>query len=580
MFNPYHRATLLFFGALLLGMTASTANADTIYVCWDGSGDYLTIQEGIDAAADGDELVVCDGTYTGPGNKDLDFGGKAITVRSENGPESCIIDCEHDGRGFHFHSGETAASVTDGLTIRNGYVHADSPGLARGAGIYCSGSSPTITNCLIAGNLADDIPVYSHGGGVYVSSSTPTITGCRFTSNTATYGGGLHCQHSAGLTISDCTFLGNMATWGGAVCCHYSDILVANCIMAGNSAYYCGAGLQCVECRLTVDNCTISGNVAGRHGDPVGGGGGVHVTTDSSEITNCTILANTAPKGGGVFGSGGNTRMSNCIIAENEAENYGGGAFWADGSPTIIACIFAGNAADRGGGIRSAGANPTVINCQMAYNTALDGGGMHLNDSGGSIINCTIAHNSAINGRALACDSDQDPSQVAMANCILWNGASEVWNNDESTITITYSDVYGGWSGDGNIAMDPLFIDFHHGDFHLSNGSPCIDAGDNAALPLDIFTDIEGNARFIDDPATDDTGNGEPPVVDMGAYEFQACPGDLSGDCCVDRTDLYILLAWFGVGSGGDLDCDGDTDHADLGILLAHWGEGCPQGRV
>jgi len=105
---------------VLLGLAAEVADADTIYVCWDGSGDYLTIQEGIDAAADGDEVVVCDGVYTGPGNKNLDFGGKAITVRSESGPENCIIDCELSrDPGFAFACEEGPGSVVDGFTVTN-----------------------------------------------------------------------------------------------------------------------------------------------------------------------------------------------------------------------------------------------------------------------------------------------------------------------------------------------------------------------------------------------------------------------------------------------------------------------------
>ena len=84
---------------------------------------FDAIQEGINAAATGDEVVLADGVYTGFGNKDLDFGGKDITVRSASGdPSTCVIDCQGEGRGFLFYSGESAAAVVTGLTIRNGYV--------------------------------------------------------------------------------------------------------------------------------------------------------------------------------------------------------------------------------------------------------------------------------------------------------------------------------------------------------------------------------------------------------------------------------------------------------------------------
>ena len=97
--------------------SVSTAPADTIHV----PADQPTIQAGIDAAADGDVVLIADGVYTGPDNKNLDFAGKAITVRSENGRDKCIIDCEEDGRGFYFHSAEGADSILTPEHLQRSY---------------------------------------------------------------------------------------------------------------------------------------------------------------------------------------------------------------------------------------------------------------------------------------------------------------------------------------------------------------------------------------------------------------------------------------------------------------------------
>ena len=133
----------LFTFTLALGLVwalgGTVYGGDIIHV----PGDQPTIQAGIDAAEDGDIVLVADDTYTGDGNKNLDFGGRAITVKSENGPENCIIDCENDGRGFYFHNNEGEDSVVSGLTIING----SSGYLWNGNAIYNSSSSPTITNC-------------------------------------------------------------------------------------------------------------------------------------------------------------------------------------------------------------------------------------------------------------------------------------------------------------------------------------------------------------------------------------------------------------------------------------------------
>ena len=123
-------------------------------------------------------------------------------------------------------------------------------------------------------------------------------------------------------------------------------------------------------------------------------------------------------------------------------------------------------------------------------------------NSSPTVTNCTFAMNSAPNGNALAFRGP-DPSTLVMANCILWDGGDEIWNNDGSTLAITYTNLQGGFPGTGNIDADPLFANAAIGDLHLSPGSPCIDAGLNTAAK-GITTDLDGNRRFIDDLGTPD----------------------------------------------------------------------------
>ncbi|MCH7871238.1 MAG: right-handed parallel beta-helix repeat-containing protein, partial [Planctomycetes bacterium] len=168
-------------------LSTVAAPADTIRV----PGDQPTIQAGIDAAVNGDVVLIADGVYTGTGNKNLDFAGKAITVRGENGRDNCIIDCEGDGRAFYFHSGEGADSVVEGLTIRDGWVQEGSPGSAGGGGILCIGSSPTITGCTFSRCNANDSLAEAVGGGISCDQgSDAIIRDCIFRDNRAFCGGG------------------------------------------------------------------------------------------------------------------------------------------------------------------------------------------------------------------------------------------------------------------------------------------------------------------------------------------------------------------------------------------------------
>jgi len=265
--------------ALVLSLVAGVT-ADTITVCWDGSGDYLTIQDGIDAAVHGDEVVICDGTYTGPGNTNLDVRGKAIRVRSASRePTACIVDCQDAARGFYFQSGEAATVVVDGLKVTNGYA-------SRGGGIYCEYSGPTVNNCIITGNRATE-----EGGGVYCAfSSALTITNCTISGNSASYGaGGVFCYDFSNLTIGNSTIGGNSTTGrgGGVACFDYSSLTITNCTISGNSATNGAGGILCwYDFNSTLTNSTVAGNTAGGHG------GGILCDESSPTITNCILWGN------------------------------------------------------------------------------------------------------------------------------------------------------------------------------------------------------------------------------------------------------------------------------------------------
>jgi hypothetical protein len=173
---------------------------------------------------------------------------------------------------------------------------------------------------------------------------------------------------------------------------------------------------------------------------------------------------------------------------------------------------------------------------------------------------------------------DSDP---IVANCILWGNTAptgaQISNILTSSPTVAYCDVEGSYPGTGNIDDDPVFVDAAGWDgivgteddnLRLSAGSPCIDAGDNAAVPIEVATDLDGHPRILDGDCNDTK------IVDMGAYEYLASDIDRSG--AVDFADfsrfaLYWRDTYCGDCGGADLTCDGNVDWNDLLELVAHW---------
>jgi hypothetical protein len=142
--------------ALAIALFVPPAALATVYtIRGDGTGDFPTIQEAINACITGDVIQLVNGTYRGPGNRDLHYDGKAITVGSISGdPWSCVIDCEGFSRGIRFYAGEPPEAILQGVTIRGGHA-------TNGGAIAISGASPTIRDCVMVGNSA------VMGGAIY-----------------------------------------------------------------------------------------------------------------------------------------------------------------------------------------------------------------------------------------------------------------------------------------------------------------------------------------------------------------------------------------------------------------------------
>ncbi|MCP4104774.1 MAG: hypothetical protein GY749_04435 [Desulfobacteraceae bacterium] len=223
-------------------------------------GTYSTIQQAVDASADGDTVWIADGTYTGDGNNDLNFNGKAITVRSENGPENCIIECQTGKAGFLFGSEEQKTSVVSGLTIKNGVF-----------GIACSNASPTITDCIVTNNET----------GINCVGSSPAIINCDITGNTNTMsGGGISFQNCFSPEIINCTITDNITEWGegGGIYCYRSSPVIINSTIANNQAFD-GGGIFLKESYPVITNSILWNNTSGE----------IYVESGNATVTYCNI---------------------------------------------------------------------------------------------------------------------------------------------------------------------------------------------------------------------------------------------------------------------------------------------------
>ncbi|MFH1690932.1 MAG: metallophosphoesterase [Candidatus Eisenbacteria bacterium] len=240
---------VVFAGLAVVALAQQAAGA-TYVVDWTGAGDFVTIQAAVDACSEGDVVLVAPGVYSGVGNRDINFGGTNIVVRSMDGPDDTIIDCQDAGRGFHIHSGENATTVIEGLTIQNAVGF-------NGGAISISGStpcSPTITRCKFVDNGPNQYGTAMYIQGGDFEYSLPHISECYFEGNSDWT---VYNTWYGRPTFTDCVFNGNP---GRAVYCWSSQPVLENCTFYGNGYAVVTSG---TAPNPALSNCIVAFNASG-----------------------------------------------------------------------------------------------------------------------------------------------------------------------------------------------------------------------------------------------------------------------------------------------------------------------------
>lgn len=321
----------------------------------DGEGAFRTIQDAIDHARDGDAVELADGRYHGPGNRDIDLLGKAITLRSSSlMAPACTIDCqgsqEDPHRALRFRGSEERTTTVEGLTIVNGYAD------PKGGGILCElQSSPTLRSLVIA-----DCTASEHGGGLCaIGNSRPLIRSCQFISNSAGGGGGVSCS-------------------GGS-----ADIL---------------------DSRFEVNTGGL--------------GGGLEIWIPGFEepvVERCTFLNNTGGSGGAVFVQQAEPTIRDCFSSGNYGD-FGGFIFCHEAAPIVVRCISLADTTGRLGASLHCQdkCEPRLISCTFTHGFAEDAGAaVHLHEnSDASFTRCIVSF--CTNGQAVACT---DPEASCTFTC-------------------------------------------------------------------------------------------------------------------------------------------------------------------
>lgn len=266
--------------------------------------------------------------------------------------------------------------------------------------------------------------------------------------------------------------------------------------------------------RVSLTSCTLSGNSSGAQfwSQEYAGSGAL-------ALERCSVLSNSPL--GGIDGLG-EMSLDRCVVAFNVGNAGGiasGGVLTLANSSVVrnVSTDCAIGAISSGIGVWGA-TSVSLTNSTVAWNVATKSNCFGYGDAAAIVVDAGYGQATlSLTNSIVAGNAALGTGRADSLACLASGGR---FGQGTCTAIVTHSLVEGGWPGAGNLDADPLFLDAPNGDLRLLQASPCIDAGDNTAVPNGVLTDIRGFQRFFDDPFTPDTGVGPAPVVDKGAFEF------------------------------------------------------------